>query len=267
MSAITFPSDKTPPQPTPARQRIGAGSFATVFIVHGGPCAYKVIHDTTNAETLLKEYTMLSSLHLTCNPDSFFALPRPFVFHNPQTNVLTVQPHRSLHRSPRLTFSAETFSTLGFTAPTYVMDRVFVLPLRISNPIRDLYYPPHAKETNPPPLCRLYFGKVLDVAPVQTSRPNHFFNSSNFPLDVARYTALAARLPLPPVAEVVEGMGEMLARLHWRGNVDGRDIEFVMGGDGYEGISFFVIDFNQARHTSSNSAVLSVCLLTVVPRR
>lgn len=55
----------------------------------------------------------------------------------------------------------------------------------------------------------------------------------------------------------------MLARLHWRGNIDGRDIEWVLGGDGLAGISYFVIDFNQARslHLYFNPELITVLFL------
>ncbi|KAF8869604.1 hypothetical protein CPB85DRAFT_1357638 [Mucidula mucida] len=42
---------------------------------------------------------------------------------------------------------------------------------------------------------------------------------------------------LPSVHEVAWGMGEMLARLHYRASVDARDVEFVLGGDGGAGTS------------------------------
>ncbi|KAF8513426.1 hypothetical protein BU17DRAFT_53305 [Hysterangium stoloniferum] len=80
-----------------------------------------------------------------------------------------------------------------------------------------------------PSLCRLYFGKIIATG----GRPNKFFNSANFPLDVARYTQVLSSVTsttLPSVEEIATGMGEMLGRLHWLAGYDGRDIEFVMGG-------------------------------------
>ena len=66
-------------------------------------------------------------------------------------------------------------------------------------------------------------------------------------LDETRYTQLATLFQfLPPVVEVAREMGGMLSRLHHRASVDARDVEFVPGGDGGAGFTFFLIDFNQA---------------------
>jgi hypothetical protein len=74
-----------------------------------------------------------------------------------------------------------------------------------------------------PTLCRLYFGKEFGIF---GSRPNRFFNSANFPLDVSRYrellkVTLADDCVYPSVEDITFGMGEMLGRLHWRAGYDG----------------------------------------------
>jgi hypothetical protein len=96
-----------------------------------------------------------------------------------------------------------------------------------------------------PTLCRLYFGKVIkELGP--DGRPNRFFNSANFPLDVYRYRKLlrkATAYTLP--SKTSYGTGEMLGRLHWHAGYDGRDVEFVMGGASFSGVVMYIIDFNQ----------------------
>lgn len=100
-----------------------------------------------------------------------------------------------------------------------------------------------------PTLCRLYFGKVIkELGP--GGRPNRFFNSANFPLDVSRYgklleVAVEGDCVYPSVEDVAYGMGEMLGRLHWHAGYDGRDVEFVMGGASFSGVAMYIIDFNQ----------------------
>ncbi|KAF7347488.1 hypothetical protein MVEN_01505000 [Mycena venus] len=81
----------------------------------------------------------------------------------------------------------------------------------------------------------------------------------NFPLDQLRYEGLRAAIAavnhaddepesdLPTAAEVAHAMGTMLAHLHFVGRVDARDVEWVLGGDGYGDHLFRVIDFNQTR--------------------
>jgi hypothetical protein len=92
----------------------------------------------------------------------------------------------------------------------------------------------------------LYFGKTLGEG-----KDSRFVNTNNFPLDVRRYEWLRATLKeksnmvLPSAEELALEMGEMLGKIHWLGGYDARDVEFVMGGDGLNGVLFYVLDFNQ----------------------
>ena len=55
----------------------------------------------------------------------------------------------------------------------------------------------------------------------------------------------ADAIGLPSVLDVAWGMGLMLGRLHVVGGCDARGVEFVLGGDGGAGCSFYILDFNQ----------------------
>ncbi|GJJ15143.1 hypothetical protein Clacol_009418 [Clathrus columnatus] len=226
----------------PVLQFIGSGSFATVFTSHGGACVFKVVRDPKNAGIIANEYMVLLNIHRTCDINSFFKLPQPYVFYNPTTGALDASRHL---------FSAKTFRLLGITNASYAMDRLFALPLTLGHSIRHLYYPDSFKRANLPTLCRLYFGKVIDVGLTphnQEARPVHSFNTMDVPLDTARYTVLDAIHCLPDLHEVIAGMGDMLARIHWLGNCDARNIEWVMSGDGYgDEVSYSVIDFEQTK--------------------
>ncbi|KAK7027316.1 Class II abasic (AP) endonuclease [Paramarasmius palmivorus] len=188
--------------------KLGVGSFAAVFIIRGGPVAYKEVLDFSDAEVLRREYSFLDAIYRECNVDSFFAVP-PSDGHT-------------------------VMST--FSRPTYAMDRV-----PAAKHLACLYLPKEIAQL--PALCRLYFGKDYTNAPAP-----RFFNTENFPLDQSRYMRLCSEFPdiLSPLNEVVEGMGEMLARLHFKASVDARNVEFVLG-DGAGGFTFFLIDFNQVR--------------------
>jgi len=61
----------------PSLVKIGAGSFATVYVVHGGPIAYKQVAHVFDAQTqiLRHEYDILQEVYLKCSTDSFFAIP------------------------------------------------------------------------------------------------------------------------------------------------------------------------------------------------
>jgi hypothetical protein len=71
------------------------------------------------------------------------------------------------------------------------------------------------------------------------------------PLDVQRYEWFRATLKekfkmvLPSAEYVAECMGAMLGKIHWECGYDARDVEFVIGGAGYNGVLFYVLDFNQ----------------------
>jgi len=87
-----------------------------------------------------------------------------------------------------------------------------------------------------------------------TPAESRFVNTNNFPLDVQRHEWLRAslddkmQLDLPSAEKVALEMGEMLGRIHWRAGYDVRDIEFIVGGDGYTRVAFYIINFNQVCH-------------------
>ena len=123
-----------------------------------------------------------------------------------------------------------------------MMDRAAPLPTSIGQAIRSKFYNEKGKHLPIPLMCRLYFGREL--------RPSAFVNPCNFPLDVARYASLQQECPdaLDAIEEVVEGMGEMLSRIHWVAGYDARDVEFVMAGSLREfTVRLYVIDYNQVR--------------------
>ncbi|KAF9046826.1 hypothetical protein BDZ89DRAFT_1108647 [Hymenopellis radicata] len=223
---------------------IGAGSFAEIYVISGGPIAYKQMFGSDGA-ALRFEYDALSVIYQRCHDSqSFFAIPRPFAFNDPSGLIAfhTTSPI-PLHRRPRPVRPIVNQALLSiFRSPVYAMDRVQALPPRASAKLTALYFP-RTVETGPL-LCRLYFGKTFTGARIPS-----FYNTQNFPLDEGRYNTLASLFPrLPSVTEVVQGMAEMLARLHYRASMDARDVEFVLGGDGGSGFTFFVIDFNQVRY-------------------
>ncbi|KIY52170.1 hypothetical protein FISHEDRAFT_35658 [Fistulina hepatica ATCC 64428] len=193
---------------------LGSGSFAKVYCYRGSPYVFKQVHHPENANVLLKEYRFCDRIYLQCNSTSYFALPRALAVHLPATERDAAVP---------------------------------AVPLTFGKAVQELFFPPNVQSKGPN-LCRLYFGKTFVEQLSESSRPR-FFNSSNFPLDAARYTQLRRRFPreLDSIENVAHGMGEMLGRLHGRAGVDGRDVEFVLGGDGMFGCSYWVIDFNQVR--------------------
>jgi len=228
---------------------IGRGSFATVSILSGRPVAFKHVIFSGRTPELKTEFETLRALYDFCNTDSFFAIPLPLAYYDPELSSSFVSPEgspiskgRSRARRPLVT--EDDFKALKLDGAAYAMDQVLPLPLSVALEIRRLFYPHGSGDAAVPSLCRLYFGKTLDA------RPSRFFNSANFPLDVSRYLQLLDSHKggdYPSLDEIATGMGEMLGRLHWRCGFDGRDIEFVMGGASFSGVVMNVIDFNQMR--------------------
>ena len=229
-------------------QRIGAGSFATIFVLRGQLFAFKVVQHTGRVQELQEEFDTLQRLHSTCNSESLFAIPRPIAYNDPIAETLLTTPAPTPATSRRRVLT--TGINAGFFAPlktdhaAYVMERVHVLPTTLGEIVRQCFYHKRHRESDAaaPYLCRLYFGRTLPPT------GGLFINPINFPLDVSRYEILLSRTAggtLLSVMDVADGLGEMLSRIHWIAGYDGRDIEFVMGGDGYGSVRYYVIDFNQ----------------------
>jgi hypothetical protein len=236
---------------------IGRGSFASVSILSGRPVAFKHVIVRERHIELKAEFEALRSLYDFCDTDSFFAIPKPLAFYDPYNPGSFISadnspPPKSRRRPRRSLVSEGDFKLLELDTAAFAMDQVLPIPLSTAKIIRTLFYPPNMPKALDPTLCRLYFGKVRkELAPGE--RPNRFFNSANFPLDVSRYrklleTAVEGDCEYPSVEDIVYGMGEMLGYVHWRAGYDGRDVEFIMGGASFSGVAMYIIDFNQVCH-------------------
>jgi hypothetical protein len=228
-------------------QKIGAGSFAAIYVVPGTPVAYKVVHFAENHDELKREFEALQILYATLNDGLFFRIPQPAAFYDADNEVLIVDsrgcgPVRDPHVVARI--DGSFFDELGSNNPVYAMDRIFPLRGHIAAPICTQFMPDSVTTT--PKLCRLYFGKTLG-----DGKGARFINTNNFPLDVQRYEWFRAtskerfNMILPSAEKVAEHMGEILGWIHWICGYDARDVEFVIGGDGFNGVLFYVLDFNQ----------------------
>lgn len=224
--------------------RIGAGSFATAYVVRGGPVAFKVVARSAESPTLRHEYLVLERLHKESS-GLFFSIPKPFAFSDPDSSSL--EDGFLSHSHPNSDGPIVTRALMDvFERATYAMDRVPAIPYDAGRLIASTYFPEGFKYF-PPALCRLYFGKTYRI----DGPTPRFINTTNFPLDEYRYNKLMEAFPgrLKPATEVASGMGRMLALFHFKLSLDARDIEFVLGGTGGSRFTYFVIDFNQASQT------------------
>lgn len=234
--------------------RLGAGSFATVYVISGGLIAFKQVAHIDNTEKLRQEYDTLHKIYLQCNTDSSFAIPRALAFFDPLTeDFSTTAPNTPTTIRFRTLRPLVTPGVMAcFQQPTYAMDRVHALPINARRYLAERYFPSQA--SHGPALCRLYFGRDYTGA-----APSRFINTLNFPLDETRYTQLATLTQLLPSAvDVARAIGNMLFRLHHLASVDARDVEFVLGGDGGAGFTFSLIDFNQASAAIKRSCTFSI---------
>lgn len=72
--------------------RIGAGSFAYIYVTGGDAIAFKTCQRKEGEDELHAEFNALRELYSKCSTDSFFAIPRPFGFYDHSTAMFVVNP-------------------------------------------------------------------------------------------------------------------------------------------------------------------------------
>ncbi|KAJ3040551.1 hypothetical protein HDV00_010731 [Rhizophlyctis rosea] len=227
--------------------RIGAGSFATVFVFSPrANIAYKQL--AHNGEFKAAEFDRDHKTHqavfkaahegsspatpLPNQPLSLaeFRVPRPGqFFSNPQA-VLNYLDH-------------DDPGPLKPDLPLYAMRRLFPIPPNLAKSIRNNFFPSKYRSDKRGFIGRVYLGKLADSRSGDSGAPKLIFNSNNFPLYPSRMQALGF-----DVDSLAASMGKILARIVHHGGFDPRDIEFVLGsGDQNfaDDAGLFVIDFNQ----------------------
>ncbi|GAD94091.1 hypothetical protein ANI_1_310014 [Paecilomyces variotii No. 5] len=122
----------------------------------------------------------------------------------------------------------DVHETLPLPAMALITERIPPLPKVARQVLINKYCPPtlrstvSANHTNRDCLARIYLGRRR---PAQAPLPPNFtLRNYNLCLD----QMLEINLPIKSLAFA---MGEALALIHWSANVDGYDIEFVMGGE------------------------------------
>jgi hypothetical protein len=115
-----------------------------------------------------------------------------------------------------------------------VTERILPLPKTTRTALVRMYCPQHLQQSdvladpaNRDCLARVYLGKrrARDTPLVWTTRGTGF-SLQNFPLHLDQMIELDL-----PVCVYAMAMAETLAILHWDANVDGNDIEFVLGSE------------------------------------
>eukprot|EP00898_Chlorokybus_atmophyticus_P002257 jgi/Chlat1/3031/Chrsp206S03285 len=213
-------------------ERLGAGSFATVFCNKDySAVVVKQVRHQADATKLLQEYKDLELLAAACSKQEhlIFQVPQPLGYYDTFqdfANALGNPPGMALGLPP---------------VAMYVMQRMRPVPLEVGNAIMEKYFPEAEKEKPMPPfLARLYLGKETSQA------RSRFFNLENYPLTTDRIEGLGL-----PASRIAAGMGQLLSFINFEVGWDGRDIEFVLCSDPNNPMSqepwYGCIDFNQMR--------------------
>src|SRR5690606_18752349 len=116
-----------------------------------------------------------------------------------------------------------------FPLPTMALitERILPLPRPIRHALIDLFCPENSKAsvkenaTNRDCLARVYLGKRRPEGP-----PPANFSLRNYNLHLDQMLDLNL-----PVYDYATAIAEALAIIHWAANVDGYDIEFVLGSE------------------------------------
>ncbi|EFJ13268.1 hypothetical protein SELMODRAFT_424621 [Selaginella moellendorffii] len=218
--------------------RLGAGSFATVYVWQSrNNVAIKCLADASRFPELLDEFENHQKISKACQgaENLLFLVPKPVEFF------------------PSLASLAECLrmdlSLLPNIPAAYTMQRVWPVPPALADSIRAKFFPALHSRYSKPFVARIYLGaKRQHLA-------SRFFNASNFPLDANRCKELGL-----PIESLAQEMGRLLARIHHLAGLDGRDIEFVVGGDELRTFSdpgFACFDFNQCKPHNNNVDALA----------
>lgn len=130
-------------------------------------------------------------------------------------------------------FEDQQANDASFALPTMglISERILPLPKITREALIDEFCPAHLRSlvrsnpVNRDCLARVYLGKRR--RPGQPLPPNFTLRNFNLHLDQMLELGL-------PVNDYAEAMGEALAIIHWKANIDGYDIEFVLGSEAQE---------------------------------
>ncbi|XP_024519391.1 uncharacterized protein LOC112342192 [Selaginella moellendorffii] len=212
--------------------RLGAGSFATVYVWQSrNNLAIKCLADVSRIPDLLEEFENHRKVSRACEcAGNLFLVPKAMEFFPSLASL-----------GERLRMDS---SLLPNIPAAYTMQRVWPVPPALADSIRAKFFPSLHSDYSKPFIARIYLGAKPQ------RMVSRFFNANNFPLDANRCKELGL-----PVESLAQDMGRLLARIHHLAGLDGRDIEFVVGGDELRSFSepgFSCFDFNQCKPHNDN---------------
>jgi hypothetical protein len=178
------------------------------------------------------------TINRTATPSSFIS-PAPVSLFNPYERSVIL---------PGMQETTYSSSWDMFERPTMALEMIASIPPLVATTYKDVFFSQGLSDKQPyfnVRLLRLYLGRDLPST-IHELQPGL---RSDLGLDVSRYTRFAKALDgiatLPPLSDVSNGMGRVLAQLHFGVGIDGMDVELVIGGDGCHGLRCWLLDFNQ----------------------
>ena len=213
--------------------RVGAGSFATVFVWQShNHVVFKKVQSPSRGmhRQLSKEYDDLQLLHSVIHRDSFnlFHVPRPIKFYS------------SLAYFKACVGNLPLEEPLDDTA-LYAMERIWPVPPRLAGSIRQHFFPVGHKDNEQAFVSRIQLGQEVGAH----SEP---FTPQNFPLDSARLATLDIGVA---TSQIAGKMGLCLAHIHYKARRDARGVKFVVGSQDLDTLAFFCIDFDRMQPWNS----------------
>ncbi|BEJ15427.1 hypothetical protein CspHIS471_0500320 [Cutaneotrichosporon sp. HIS471] len=222
---------------------IGEGSFGCVYGYVEYPwstSAYKVCIYPDSVTNLLHECKIYDELRMFTidNDPAAFICPMVQHLHKPPLNQ---DPEATIDPIPD---PAMNF----FPHPTLQVSRIPALPVALQQHYHRLFVSAEAQPRAPTiRLLRLYLG--MDLPEKINEFPQGF--PSDLPLDCYRYAFLQEIFQhLPVVKCIAQGMGRLLARMHWGVGIDARGVKLVLGNRivGNQLLwQCWVLDFNKCR--------------------
>ena len=204
--------------------RIGAGSFATVYVCQGyNNLAFKRVADPGRGAELRKEHDDLLLLYQTpqlLSPDSLFKVPRPDAFF----------PSYAEFRLATSISQPELEEPALNDAAVCTMERVWPVPRLLAARIRQLFFPEQHRGNEQLFLARLYLGREVRAA-------SRFFNPLNFPLDSSRLQQL--QLPVD-CRQIAWHIGRCLAAIHFLARRDAPRRRVRAGREGHVRTGFLL---------------------------
>ncbi|KAI9869330.1 MAG: hypothetical protein M1813_000119 [Trichoglossum hirsutum] len=208
-------------------RRVGAGFCGTVWAPNQDPSAFKR-EDGGPGRSLLNDFEMhgrvLESLH------QFEGLKAT----GPSLHIQIPQRYGFIEAADREWWDKNLISFPQGYSPCNVLhsERIPPLPQNIRELLIDKYCPTPlipeitASDANRDCLIRPYLGRRR-IAPRDGDRPSKFkaFSLRNFPLHIDQMEQLDIGVGIVTYAEM---MAETLAIIHWYGEIDANDVEFVL---------------------------------------